>query len=89
MNDERDAEKNDATSTLSFEQAVERTGEASSPSLERGDVPLDQSIEIYERGEALEDALRDACSRPPRRESRRSGWSAAVCRSAPSRLDRE
>ena len=37
---------------LSFEQAVqalERIGD----DLERGDVPFDQSIKIYERGEAL------------------------------------
>lgn len=38
--------------TLSFEQAVEEL-EKIVQSLERGDVPLDKSIEIYERGEAL------------------------------------
>lgn len=37
---------------LSFEQAVEEL-EKIVQSLERGDVPLDKSIEIYERGEAL------------------------------------
>ncbi|MBX9457751.1 MAG: exodeoxyribonuclease VII small subunit [Rhizobium sp.] len=38
--------------TLSFEQAVSEL-ENIVARLERGDVPLDQSIEIYERGEAL------------------------------------
>lgn len=37
---------------LSFEQAVEEL-EKIVQALERGDVPLDKSIEIYERGEAL------------------------------------
>lgn len=37
---------------LSFEQAVEEL-EKIVVALERGDVPLDKSIEIYERGEAL------------------------------------
>lgn len=44
-------EKNDVKS-LSFEQAVAEL-EAIVARLERGDVALDQSIEIYERGEAL------------------------------------
>ena len=39
-------------SALSFEQAVEER-EKIVAALERGDVPLDRSIEIYERGEAL------------------------------------
>lgn len=39
-------------STLSFEQAVEEL-EKIVAALERGDVALDRSIEIYERGEAL------------------------------------
>ncbi|WEZ84172.1 exodeoxyribonuclease VII small subunit [Rhizobium sp. 32-5/1] len=39
-------------STLSFEKAVEEL-EAIVSALERGDVALDKSIEIYERGEAL------------------------------------
>ncbi len=39
-------------SALSFEQAVEEL-EKIVAALERGDVPLDKSIEIYERGEAL------------------------------------
>lgn len=38
--------------TLSFEQALEAL-ERIVDDLERGDVPLDQSIRIYERGEAL------------------------------------
>ena len=44
-------EKNDV-SVLSFEQAVSEL-EGIVASLERGDVALDKSIEIYERGEAL------------------------------------
>jgi exodeoxyribonuclease VII small subunit len=39
-------------SSLSFEKAVEEL-EAIVAALERGDVALDKSIEIYERGEAL------------------------------------
>ena len=39
-------------SALSFEKAVEEL-EAIVSALERGDVALDKSIEIYERGEAL------------------------------------
>jgi exodeoxyribonuclease VII small subunit len=45
------SEKNDVA-TLSFEQAVSEL-ESIVASLERGDVALDKSIEIYERGEAL------------------------------------
>lgn len=45
------AETSDVTA-LSFEQAVSEL-ENIVARLERGDVPLDQSIEIYERGEAL------------------------------------
>ncbi|MCR4266735.1 exodeoxyribonuclease VII small subunit [Nitratireductor sp. ZSWI3] len=37
---------------MSFEQALEAL-EKIVEDLERGDVPLDQSIRIYERGEAL------------------------------------
>ena len=44
-------EKTDV-SALSFEQAVSEL-ENIVARLERGDVALDQSIEIYERGEAL------------------------------------
>ena len=39
-------------SALSFEKAVEEL-ESIVSALERGDVALDRSIEIYERGEAL------------------------------------
>jgi len=45
------SEKNDVA-TLSFEQAVGEL-ETIVASLERGDVALDKSIEIYERGESL------------------------------------
>lgn len=45
------AEKTEV-SGLSFEQAVAEL-ETIVARLERGDVPLDQSIEIYERGETL------------------------------------
>jgi len=37
---------------MSFEQALQQL-EQIVDQLERGDVPLDKSIEIYERGEAL------------------------------------
>ena len=46
------AEPNEEIKTLSFEQALEAL-ERIVDDLERGDVPLDQSIRIYERGEAL------------------------------------
>jgi len=39
-------------SKLTFEQALERL-ETIVNDLERGDVPLEESIEIYEQGEAL------------------------------------
>ena len=42
----------DDIKTLSFEQALDAL-EKIVDDLERGDVPLDQSIRIYERGEAL------------------------------------
>lgn len=41
-----------AIETLSFEKALAEL-ERIVGDLERGDVPLDRSIEIYERGEAL------------------------------------
>ena len=43
---------NEDVRALSFEQALEAL-ERIVDDLERGDVPLDQSIRIYERGEAL------------------------------------
>jgi len=43
---------NDDVKALSFEQALEAL-EKIVENLERGEVPLDQSIRIYERGEAL------------------------------------
>lgn len=42
----------DNIKAMSFEQALEAL-EKIVDDLERGDVPLDQSIRIYERGEAL------------------------------------
>ena len=45
-------EENLDVSTLSFEQALERL-EKIVGDLERGDVALDESIKIYEQGEAL------------------------------------
>lgn len=51
MNERMAAETNDVAA-LSFEQAVSEL-ENIVARLERGDVPLDQSIEIYERGELL------------------------------------
>ena len=46
------AETNDDIKAMSFEQALDAL-ERIVENLERGDVPLDQSIRIYERGEAL------------------------------------
>lgn len=46
------AEANADIKTMTFEQALEAL-ERIVEDLERGDVPLDQSIRIYERGEAL------------------------------------
>lgn len=43
---------NDDVKAMSFEQALAAL-EKIVEDLERGDVPLDQSIRIYERGEAL------------------------------------
>ena len=43
---------NDDIKAMSFEQALEAL-ERIVDDLERGDVPLDRSIRIYERGEAL------------------------------------
>lgn len=45
-------EANQDIKAMSFEQALEAL-ERIVEDLERGDVPLDQSIRIYERGEAL------------------------------------
>ncbi|MCR9138851.1 MAG: exodeoxyribonuclease VII small subunit [Alphaproteobacteria bacterium] len=44
--------KTDDLAAMSFEQALEQL-EKIVASLETGDVPLNKSIEIYERGEAL------------------------------------
>jgi exodeoxyribonuclease VII small subunit len=46
------AETNDDIRTMSFEQALQAL-ERIVDDLEKGDVALDQSIRIYERGEAL------------------------------------
>ncbi|WP_309083643.1 exodeoxyribonuclease VII small subunit [Chelativorans sp.] len=43
---------NDDVKTMSFEQALQAL-ENIVNDLERGDVPLEESIRIYERGEAL------------------------------------
>jgi exodeoxyribonuclease VII small subunit len=45
-------EANEDVRVMSFEQALDAL-EKIVDDLERGDVPLDQSIRIYERGEAL------------------------------------
>ncbi|OQM74757.1 exodeoxyribonuclease VII small subunit [Manganibacter manganicus] len=47
-----DGASNDDIKTMSFEQALDAL-EKIVEDLERGEVPLDQSIRIYERGEAL------------------------------------
>ena len=46
------AAANEDIKAMTFEQALEAL-ERIVDDLERGDVPLDQSIRIYERGEAL------------------------------------
>jgi exodeoxyribonuclease VII small subunit len=46
------ADKNKDIASMSFEQALQQL-ETIVGDLEKGDVPLDKSIEIYERGEAL------------------------------------
>ncbi|WP_157014973.1 exodeoxyribonuclease VII small subunit [Mesorhizobium xinjiangense] len=46
------APANDDVKAMSFEQALEAL-ERIVDDLEKGDVPLEQSITIYERGEAL------------------------------------
>ena len=48
---------NSDIATMTFEQAIEQL-EAIVESLEQGNVPLDQSIEHYERGEALRNHCR-------------------------------
>ena len=45
---------NDDIKAMSFEKALEAL-EKIVDQLERGDVPLEESIRIYERGEALKD----------------------------------
>ncbi|WP_455481045.1 exodeoxyribonuclease VII small subunit [Bartonella sp. B12(2025)] len=47
----QEIKKGDVTA-LSFEEALKQL-EVIVENLERGDVPLEQSIEIYERGESL------------------------------------
>lgn len=47
-----DEQINSDIAAMSFEQALEQL-EKIVDDLERGDVPLEQSIRIYERGEAL------------------------------------
>ncbi len=47
-----DGSANDDVKAMSFEQALDAL-EKIVEDLERGEVPLDQSIRIYERGEAL------------------------------------
>jgi exodeoxyribonuclease VII small subunit len=47
-----DAPNNSDIAAMSFEQALDQL-EKIVDDLERGDVPLEQSIRIYERGEAL------------------------------------
>ncbi len=52
MADDASDDVNADVRTMSFEQALDAL-EKIVDDLERGDVPLDQSIRIYERGEAL------------------------------------
>jgi exodeoxyribonuclease VII small subunit len=61
-----DTQNNSDIAAMSFEQALDQL-EKIVDDLERGDVPLEQSIRIYERGEALkrrcEELLRQAEAR--------------------------
>ena len=52
MDQQNETAANEDIKAMSFEQALEAL-ERIVEDLERGDVPLDQSIRIYERGEAL------------------------------------
>ncbi len=55
------SKENSDIKDMSFEQALEQL-EAIVESLEQGDVPLDQSIAQYERGEALRNHCRKLLS---------------------------
>ena len=55
------ADDNKDIGSMSFEQALEQL-ETIIESLEKGDVPLDQSIAHYERGEALRNHCRKLLS---------------------------
>ncbi len=75
------------TETLSFEEALRRL-EAIVQQLERGDVPLDQSITLYEEG----DKLRAQCqSRLAAAEARIqqivSGTDGSAAKTAPFPVD--
>lgn len=52
MTDKRTDENSENIDNLSFEEALERL-ENIVADLERGDVSLDESVKVYERGEAL------------------------------------
>ena len=75
-------------STMSFETAVAEL-ERIVDHLERGDVPLDKSIEIYERGEALKahcEKLLGAAGKAHREDPPRSRGQAHRHRTARPRL---
>ena len=57
MTDKKTTKDNADVAELSFEQALEQL-ESIVESLEQGNVPLDQSISHYERGEALRNHCR-------------------------------
>src|SRR5712671_6714524 len=68
---------------LSFEKAIEEL-ESIVKRLEEGKVPLEESVAIYERGEALKRRCERCCARP-RRGWRRSPSTPPANRKAPSR----
>jgi exodeoxyribonuclease VII small subunit len=67
--------------TLSFERAIEEL-ESIVKRLEDGNVPLEESVQIYERGEALkrrcEELLRQAEARVEKITTDASGQASAV-----------
>lgn len=76
-------EANEDVGAMSFEQALEAL-EKIVDDLERGDVPLDQSIRIYERGEALK-AHCDRLLKAAEDKVERFAFRATASRSARSR----
>ena len=75
--------QNSDVGQLSFERAIEEL-ESIVKRLEEGKVPLEESVAIYERGEALKRRCGTCCGRP-KRGCRRSRSTLGAIRPAPSR----